>query len=474
MSAEIAEQLADIVGATNVLTQAEDMSPYLREWRGHFQGRAAAVVCPGTTDEVSRVVALCAEHGLKIVPQGGNTGLVGGAVAESETEHVLLALRRMRRVRDVDVANDTITVEAGCVLAEVQRAADEAGRLFPLSLAAEGSCQIGGNLSTNAGGVNVLRYGNARDLVLGVEVVLADGRIWNGLTGLRKDNRGYDLKQLFVGSEGTLGIVTAAVLKLFPALSQRETALVALSEPPAAIDLLGRLRAASGDNMIACELISRLGLDLTVRHIDGARDPFDEPHPWYLLVELASPAAGDWLREGLETVLGEAFEAGQVSDAALADSLDQAHDFWHIREHIPEAQVREGASMKHDISVPVSRIPAFLERATAAVEQAMPGVRPCPFGHVGDGNLHFNLSVPAGGDAKAFLAEGPRLNRIVHDLVGELGGSFSAEHGVGRLKPADLAHYKSAVEVDLMRRVKTALDPDGVLNPGAVIPAEDA
>lgn len=455
------------MGERGLLTDAERMAPYLHEWRGRFDSAAAAVVRPANVDEVVQVVAMCAEDGVGIVPQGGNTGLVGGAVARDG--QIVLNLDRMTAIREVDPDNDTVTVEAGCILADVQRAAARAGRYFPLSLAAEGSCRIGGNLATNAGGINVLRYGSVRELTLGLEVVLADGRIWRGLSGLRKDNTGYDLKQLFIGSEGTLGIITAATLRLFPAPVQRETAFVGLPEPAAAVALLHRLREAGGDNIIACELLPRFAMELVLRHIPGCRDPLDEPQPWYVLAELASPARGAWLGQALQEALEAALKAGEISDAALAASLDDAADFWRIRENIPEAQVREGASIKHDVSVPVSRLPEFVARATGAVEAEFPGVRICAFGHVGDGNLHFNLQQPEGADGRAFLERWQRANRVVHDIVAGLGGSVSAEHGIGRLKTGELARYADPVKLDLIRVLKKALDPRGILNPGALV-----
>ncbi|MDT0618009.1 FAD-binding oxidoreductase [Salinisphaera sp. P385] len=464
------DALIDRLGADRVLTDRDALIPYARDWRGQFHSTPAAVLRPRSTEQVAGAVSLCAQAGVAVIPQAGNTGLVGGSVARSG--QVIVSLDRLTAVRSLDIDNDTITVEAGCILADVQRTAAAEGRLFPLSLAAEGSCRIGGNLATNAGGVNVLRYGNVRDLTLGLEVVLADGRIWDGLSGLRKDNSGYDLKHWFIGSEGTLGIITAATLRLFPALAQRETAFIAVPDPAAAVRLLGEFRRASGDNCIACELLPRLALQLVCRHIPGCRDPLDEPAPWYLLVELASPAAGEWLADALQMVLASGLEDGDVSDAVMAGSLDQAAALWRLRESIPEAQTREGASLKHDVSVPVSRLPAFVSEAGAAVTRAMPGVRVCAFGHVGDGNLHFNLSQPPGDDGDAFLARADEAGRIIHDLVATMGGSVAAEHGIGRLKPAALRRYRSPVAVELMRTIKRALDPDNRLNPGAVLDRE--
>jgi D-lactate dehydrogenase (cytochrome) len=382
---------------------------------------------------------------------------------------LLVNLTRMNRIRDLDPVDNTITVEAGCLLANVQAAAAEAERLFPLSLAAEGSCQIGGNLSTNAGGIHVLRYGNMRDLVLGLEVVLADGRVWDGLRRLRKDNTGYDLKQLFIGAEGTLGIITAAVLRLYPAPAQKATAFIGLADVEHAMAILERARAVAGDQLDCVELMPRLGLEFTLRHIPDTSDPLGDPHPWYLLLELASGRAGDHLAETLEALLAEAFDDGLIADAALAASAAQAAAFWRLREGMSEAQKPEGGSIKHDISVPVSRIPAFLARAIPLVEDMIPGVRPVPFGHLGDGNLHFNLSQPEDGDREVFLDRWEEINRAVHELVVEMGGSISAEHGIGRMKVEELKHFKSAVELELMARVKAALDPDNLMNPGKVL-----
>ena len=396
---------------------------------------------------------------------------MGGAVAQSAQTQVVLSLDRMQCIRNVDIENDSITVDAGCILADVQAAAEQAGRLFPLSLAAEGSCRIGGNLATNAGGVNVLRYGNIRDLCLGLEVVLANGEVWQGLSGLRKDNSGYDLKQLFIGSEGSLGVITAATLKLFPRNQQSETAWLALPDPKAAITLLNKLRHATGDNLIACELIPQLAVDLVSRHIDGCRNPCDAEHPWHLLIEAATPARGEWLRASLFDAIEQAMHDELIRDGLLADNLGQAQAFWRIRENIPEAQVREGASIKHDVSVVVSRIPDFLQRAGAAVTRAVPGVRICAFGHVGDGNLHFNLSQPENESGATFMARTAELNQIVHDIVVDMHGSFAAEHGVGRLKTNALQRYKSAQALTLMQTLKKAIDPHAIMNPGAVVAA---
>ena len=468
-SADLIRRIRAVVGDKGCITDPEAIAPHLEEPRGLFHGRAAVLVRPARTDEVAAVVRLCAESGTAIVPQGGNTGLVGAAVPHAHGGEILLNLARMDRVRALDPDNDTITVEAGCILAKVQAAAAEADRLFPLSLAAEGSCQIGGNLSTNAGGTGVLRYGNARALVLGLEVVLPDGRVWDGLGALRKDNTGYDLKQLFIGAEGTLGIITAAVLRLFPRPRQVATALAGLADPASAVALLRRARAAVGEDITAIELMPRIAIAMTLAHIPGAVDPFSAPHDWYALIALSSARTGDGLRGDFETLVTAAHEDGLVDDAVIAASEAQTRALWALREGIPEAQKFEGASIKHDVSLPLSRVAAFIEEASRRVVAACPGTRPVAFGHVGDGNIHFNLSQPEDADPYDFLAQWEPMNRIVHDLAIEMGGSFSAEHGIGQLKRAELRRYKPAVALDLMRALKSALDPDDIMNPGKVL-----
>ena len=470
VATEALDRIRGIVGPRGWTTDPNEMEPFLVEERGLYKGRARMVVRPATTDEVAEVVKVCAEAEIAIVPQGGNTGLVGGGIPFERGDEIVLSLGRMNRVRAIDPLNYTMTVEAGCILAAAQKAAADAGRLFPLSLGAEGTCQIGGNLSTNAGGVGVLRYGMARDLVLGLEVVLPDGRIWDGLRGLRKDNTGYDLKQLFIGAEGTLGIITAVVLKLFPKPASVETAFIAVPDPAAALELLARMRAGTGDSVTAFELISRRPLEMVLRHIPGTSDPLADAHPWYVLMEASSGDSGGGLRSALENVLAAAAEADLVRDAVIAASGEQAKALWRLRETITEAQKPEGGSIKHDVSVPVSKVPEFIERANAACEAALPGIRVVAFGHAGDGNIHYNLSQPVGADRAEFLARWSEFNRIVHDIVADLGGSISAEHGIGRLKREELRHYKPAVAIDLMRILKQALDPKGIMNPGKVIP----
>ena len=462
------ETLADIVGAQNVITDAQTMHPYLGDWRGRYRGAARCVVRPGSTAEVAAVVRACSAAGVAMLPQGGNTSHCGASIPDKSGKTVLISLSRLNKIRAVDAANNTITVEAGCVLQNLQEAALAVDRLFPLSLAAEGSCQIGGNLSTNAGGVQVLRYGNARELVLGLEVVLPDGEVWNGLRGLRKDNTGYDLKQLFIGAEGTLGIITAAVVKLFPLPRSTATAWLAIASPQAAIGLLNGLQAAFGAMLTACELVSDISLGMVLKHIPGAQAPL-EKSPWYLLVELSGSGEEAALRDALATFLEPALESGEISDAVLAQSVDQAKRLWNLRESISEAQKIEGFSIKHDISVPVSRIPEFLERAGSALQHAWPGIRIVAFGHVGDGNLHYNQSKPEAGENAAFIAAQPQVNEMVHDIVHQLGGSISAEHGIGQLKREEILRYKSPLEMQMMRTIKQAFDPRGLMNPGKVV-----
>jgi FAD/FMN-containing dehydrogenase len=463
--------LRSIVGRSGVLEAAADIEPFLVDFRKLYHGKSPLVLLPSGTGEVSKVLAYCHAHDIGVVPHAGNTSYCGGPVPDESGTQVVLAMRRLNSVRAVEPLNYSLTVEAGCVLAAVQEAAERADRLFPLSLGSEGSCQIGGNLSTNAGGTAVLRYGMARDLVLGLEVVLADGRVLDTLRTLRKDNTGYDLKSLFIGSEGTLGVITAACLKLFPRPAVYATAMVAVPDVATAVTLLSALRAASGDRVSTFELIPRIGIELTARHIAGVRDPFATPYSWYVLAELASSRAGDDLNATLESALAAASGRGQVLDAVIASSLAQRDALWRIRESIPEAQTHEGASIKHDVSVPVAVLPEFVARASEWVAMNVLDARLVAYGHVGDGNLHFNLSQPAGGPAKDFMARRAEIQRAIYDLALSMAGSFSAEHGIGRYKVGELEHYRSAVALDVMRAMKRALDPKGILNPGKVLAA---
>ncbi len=463
------DQLLDIVGAKALISDAAGMEPYLREERGNYRGKAALVVRPGSTQEVSRIVAACAAAGVPIVPQGGNTGLCGGAVATDGVNGILVNLGRMNSIRAIDPVNFTVSVDAGCILADVQKAADDKNCLFPLSLAAEGSCQIGGNLSTNAGGINVLRYGNARDLVLGLEVVLPDGRVWNGMRSLGKDNTGYALRHLFVGAEGTLGIITGAVLKLFPKPLEKATAFCGFDKIENATVLLNRARALSGDAVTAFELMPRIGIEFCLAHVAGNIDPLSAPHPWYVLMELSSSRPNSGVRAAFDAILESAFEDGIITDAVVAESQAQANALWRLRETLPEAQKPEGGSIKHDVSVPVSLVPALLTEGMAAVTKRFPGTRPVPFGHLGDGNIHFNITQPKGADTKAYLALRDEVNRIIHDIVVRMGGSISAEHGIGLLKVDEMVHYKDPLELELMRRLKHAFDPANLMNPGKIV-----
>lgn len=468
MTKDLLGHLRDIVGDAHVLTEAE-AAPCLEDWRGRYRGRAVAVVKPADTAGVAAVVAACAAAGAPIVPQGGNTGLCGGATPSEDGRAVVLNVSRLNRIWAVDPLDGSICVEAGCTLAQVQAAADRMERLFPLALASGGSCQIGGNISTNAGGVHVLRYGTMRDLVLGLEVVLPDGRVWNGLRGLRKDNTGYDLKQLFIGAEGTLGVVTAAVLKLYPRPATRVVSWIGVSGPSGALALLARLRSACGDRVSAFELIGQAPLDLVLRHIPGATHPLPEHQGWAVLLELNDSIADSGLESLLEAELGFAMDQGWVVDAAIAGSLSQVDALWALRENISEAQKIEGVSIKHDISVPVSHVPDFLEAAEGVLRQVYPDVRIVAFGHFGDGNLHYNLSKSEAEDNRQFLDRTLEVNRIIHDLVVAHGGSISAEHGIGQLKRGELRRYKAPIELEIMERLKKSLDPGNIMNPGKVL-----
>ena len=463
------ELLRSIVGADHVLTAADVVEPYLVDWRRRYVGRAQAVVLPATTDEVARIVAWCSHSGTPVVPQGGNTGLVGGATPDTSGRAILVSLRRMARIRAVDPANNTLTAEAGCVLLDVQAAARARDRLFPLSLAAEGSATIGGNLSTNAGGVQVLRYGNARELCLGLEVVLPSGEVWNGLRGLRKDNTGYDLRDLFIGAEGTLGIITAACMKTFPLPRAQVTALLAVPSLHAAMQLLGDAQSRCGPTLTGFECFSDFCLSLVERHFEGQRSPFAGRHPHYVLMELSDHEDPPHATTLAESLIAAAIETGRVLDAVVAQSMAQARALWLLRESISEAQTREGKNIKHDIAVPISSITRFVDETDALLQQRFPGVRMVTFGHLGDGNLHYNVSPPLGMDEASFLAGQPAIYATVHDQAHAFGGSISAEHGIGQLKRDENARYKSETEMRLMKTLKQAFDPLGIMNPGKMV-----
>lgn len=464
MSPELIARFISIVGEKHAAVTAVDKARFLVEPRDLWPGESPLVLRPASTEEVSRIMVLASETHTAIVPQSGNTGLVGGQVAVPGADAVVLSTERMTNILRVDAADNSITVQAGCILKSVQEAAAAVERLFPLSLASEGSCRIGGNLSSNAGGLNVLAYGNARDLCLGLEVVLPDGRVWNGLRSLRKDNTGYDLKNLFIGAEGTLGIITAAVLKLFAMPQRYDTAFIAVPSPEAALELLGLTRTLSGNRVIAFELMPRISLDFALKHM-AVTDPLAAPSPWYVLTELADAEAG-----AVERIFEQAMARGIVTDGTTAQTVAQRQSLWDIREKMPESQKFEGGSIKHDISVPVSKIPAFIEEAGAAVARFMPTARLLAFGHMGDGNLHFNVSQPVGMDKQAFLDQWEAMNEVVFAVVEKYNGSISAEHGVGLLKRDHMAHIKSPVELGMMQEIKRLFDPLGIMNPGKVLP----
>lgn len=467
--AERLRAFIDIVGETNALTSLDDIKPYLTENRGLYHGASPLVLKPGSTAEVSAIMKLASETGTAIVPVNGRTGLVGGQVPREDGQDVLLSLERMNKIREVDPVADVIIADGGAILADVQKAAEAHGRLFPLSLGSEGSCRIGGNLATNAGGTAVLAYGNMRQLCLGLEVVLPTGEIWDGLRRLKKDNSGYDLRDLFIGAEGTLGIITGAVLKMVPRPRGKQVAYVGLASPEAALQLFEKASQRCGSALTGFELMPRIGIEFTTRHIAGVRDPLASIHPWYALVDISTSDSAETAEAMMQELLADAFEAGLVSDAAIASSIAQQDAFWHLRESMSDAQKPEGGSIKHDVSVPVSRIPAFLKEADAAVHALMPDARICAFGHLGDGNIHYNISQPIGADKAAFIARWREVNAVVHAVVHKHTGSISAEHGVGQLKRDELAASRPAIETELMRRIKQAFDPAGIMNPGKVI-----
>jgi FAD/FMN-containing dehydrogenase len=462
-------ELKDIGGGGSWLDSPDAVSPFLTDFRGLYRGATPLVLLPRSVDEVARILRICHRDEVAVVPHGGNTSYCGGATPDEAGAQIVLSMRRLNRIRQIDAADYSMIVEAGCTLAEAQAAAREVARLFPLSLGSEGTAQIGGNLSTNAGGTAVLRYGMMRDLVLGLEVVLADGRVLAALKSLRKDNTGYDVKSLFVGAEGTLGVITAACLKLFPQPADSATALVGISEPRHALDLLAHLRTAAGDQVTSFELMPRMAVELTVRYVPGVADPSSQGTPWYLLIELSSPNPRQDLNSVLTAVLEDAAARGAIEDAMLATSIAQARAMWKLRESVPEAQRRHGLSLKHDVSVPVSAIPSLIDKGSALVGNLAPEGDVIAYGHAGDGNLHFNVSQKPGSAAEAFLARKHALEQAMFDLVESLGGSISAEHGIGRLKAAEFARRADPVELDLMYALKRALDPKGILNPGKVL-----
>ncbi|VUZ25260.1 putative FAD-linked oxidoreductase, partial [uncultured Comamonas sp.] len=471
MTTALLDALRSAVGPAHVLTDG-DLTAYERDWRGRMQGKALAVVRPASTQEVAAVVKACAAAGTAIIPQGGNTGLSVGSTPDASGTQVVLNLTRMQAIRAVDADNLTITVEAGCILQNLQQAAQQAGFLFPLSLAAEGSCTIGGNLGANAGGTQVVRYGNTRELCLGLEVVTPQGDIWDGLTGLRKDNTGYDLRNLLIGSEGTLGIITAATMKLFPQPVARLTAFAAVPDMAAAVRLLGLAHRHLSAGLTGFEVMGQFALSLVVKHMPQLRVPFAgmDGAPYCVLLENSDSESEEHARQRFESLLELAFEDGCVLDAVVAENLTQAHDLWHVRESIPLAQAQEGLNIKHDISLPTSRIPAFVEHTDALLQREIAGVRLVNFGHLGDGNLHYNVQAPENADGKAFLREQePRVNALVYDAVAQFGGSFSAEHGVGQLKTEQLERYEPPVALAMMRAIKQALDPQNIMNPGCVL-----
>jgi len=470
MSADaLIQALKDALGDSAVFTDADDLAPHLVEERGLYKGASPALVKPSNTQHVSEIVKICAAHTTPITAHGGNTGLVGGGVPDGA---VIVDFSRMNKIISIDAANLTMVVEAGAILADVQAAAEDAGAYFPLSLGAEGSCRIGGNLSTNAGGVHVVRYGNARQLVLGLEVVLADGRVWDGLRALRKNNTGYELKELFLGAEGTLGLITRAVLRLYPKPVSKAVAFAGCATFEQALALYQVARSRAGDVLMACEAMSDFSVSIAEKHIEGACSPLEGRHGCYVLLEFGSSDADADLNALMEKVLGDAFEDMVIEDAVIAQSGAQADGLWKIREAIPEAQKKEGGSIKHDVAVPVSKTPEMIACASELVEKLIPGVRVVAFGHLGDGNIHFNLTQPENADKAEFLSHWHAVNEQVHDLVVAMGGSFSAEHGVGQLKTGEMARFKSEVELDLMRTLKNALDPQNLLNPGKVLPPQ--
>jgi len=463
------DRFIKIVGSSYALTEPGDIEPYLVEGRGLYHGASPLVLKPGSTEEVSAILKLASETRTPVVPAGGRTGLVGGQVPREGGSDIILSLERMNRIREIDPVADVIIADGGCILADIQKAAEASDRLFPLSLGSEGSCRIGGNLSTNAGGTAVLAYGNMRQLCLGLEVVLPTGEIWDGLRRLKKDNSGYDLRDLFIGAEGTLGVITGAVLKLYPRPRGRQVAFAGVKSPADALALFESASLLCGTALTGFELMPRIGIEFTTRHVPGVRDPLESVHPWYALIDISTSDSAETAGAMINTLMEQAFERGLIQDAVIAASLAQQNAIWHMRESMSDAQKPEGGSIKHDVSVPVSRVPQFLAEADRAVMTAMPGARICAFGHLGDGNIHYNISQPVGADKTEFIARWREMNAIVHGIVRSLGGSISAEHGVGQLKRDELISTRPAIETELMNRIKDAFDPAGIMNPGKVV-----
>ncbi len=469
LSDHLIAQFTAIVGASHAVRDQAELAPRLVENRGLYQGTSPLLLKPASTEEVAEIMKLASKTGTAIVPQTGNTGLVGGQTPRAGASDIILSLERMNKVSEIDAVANVIVADAGCILEDIHTAADSINRMFPLTLASQGSCRIGGNLATNAGGTAVLAYGNMRQLCLGLEVVLPTGEIWNGLRKLKKDNTGYDLRDLFIGSEGTLGVITAAVLKLFPKPLGHQVAFVGLASPHAALTLFEKATSLCGSALTGFELMPRLGVEFTTKHISGVRDPLARPHAWYVLIDISTYDSSDTADAMMQVLLEEGLENGIVEDAVIAASDAQRQAIWHMRESMSEAQRPEGGSIKHDVSVPVSSIPEFMAAAETAVLQVIPDARICAFGHMGDGNIHYNISQPIGADKAEFIGRWREVNAIVHQLVLSCGGSISAEHGIGQLKRDELAHIRDGIEIDLMRRIKSAFDPAGIMNPGKVI-----
>lgn len=465
------DALIKIAGDKGYTVDPDLIKPHTEEPRGKFFGKTPLVLYPDSTEKVSELVKYCNEHNIKIVPQGGLTGLVGGTIPDKSGDEIVISLKRMNKVRDKDLLNNTITVESGVVLSDAHDIAASMNAIMPMHIASEGSAMIGGNISSNAGGINVLKYGNMREFVLGLEVVLPNGDIWNGLTGLRKDNTGYDIKQLFIGAEGTLGIITAATLKIYPQHTQINTAFVAVPDPRAAVELLSLARKVSGDSLIAFEILPRIGIEFTTKHMQGCREPLEEKYDWYILMECTTSLTPDLLNleAVMERILEAAMEKELVIDGVVPKNEREQRELWNLREFMSEAQKFEGGSIKHDVAVPVSKIPEFLERGTELVKAEVPGIRPVPFGHIGDGNIHFNLSQPVDMEKSEYLAKWEDINHKVHELVVSLGGSISAEHGIGTLKAEELEHFKPDVDIATMKSIKAALDPKNIMNPGRIL-----